>query len=69
MRASLGVAQHELSLSPVYAYLKRPSSNSVRTSTRDLLLSGTTILHLTFLHADVNVQLVVFEALATCVLE
>ena len=33
------------------------------TSTRDLLLSGTTILHRKFLAAGVDAQLVVFEAL------
>jgi monoterpene epsilon-lactone hydrolase len=32
-------------------------------STRDLLLSGTTILHRAFLRAGVDAQLVVFEAL------
>jgi acetyl esterase/lipase len=33
------------------------------TSTRDLLLSGTTILHRAFLYAGVDAELVVFEAL------
>ena len=34
------------------------------TSTRDLLLSGTSILHRAFLKAGVDAQLVVFEGLA-----
>jgi acetyl esterase/lipase len=33
------------------------------TSTRDILLSGTTVLHRTFLRAGVDAELVVFEAL------
>jgi|SRR5450631_362897 len=50
-------------LSPVYADLKGFPPTLFITSGRDLLLSGTTILHRAFLGAGVNAQLVVFEAL------
>jgi epsilon-lactone hydrolase len=50
-------------LSPVYANLGGFPPTLFITSTRDLLLSGTTILHRAFLHAGVDAQLVVFEAL------
>ena len=50
-------------LSPLYANLKGFPPTLFVTSTRDLLLSGTTILHRAFLHAGVDAQLVVFEAL------
>jgi len=50
-------------LSPVYADLKGFPPTLFITSGRDLLLSGTTILHRAFLRAGVNAQLVVFEAL------
>jgi epsilon-lactone hydrolase len=50
-------------LSPVYADLKGLPPTLFVTSTRDMLLSGTTILHRAFLHAGVDAQLVVFEAL------
>ncbi len=50
-------------LSPVYADVKGFPPTLFITSTRDLLLSGTTILHRAFLRAGVNAQLVVFEAL------
>ena len=50
-------------LSPLYADLKGFPPTLFVTSTRDLLLSGTTILHRAFLHAGVDAQLVVFEAL------
>ncbi|MBV9761386.1 MAG: alpha/beta hydrolase [Acidobacteriaceae bacterium] len=50
-------------LSPVYADLKNFPPALFITSTRDLLLSGTTILHRAFLRAGVDAQLVVFEAL------
>jgi|SRR5581483_11667601 len=50
-------------LSPLYADLHGFPPSLFITSTRDLLLSGTTILHRAFLHAGVNAQLVVFEAL------
>jgi monoterpene epsilon-lactone hydrolase len=36
------------------------------TSTRDMLLSDTTILHRAFLRAGVDAQLVVFEGLSHC---
>jgi acetyl esterase/lipase len=51
-------------LSPLYADLRGFPPTLFVTSTRDLLLSGTTILHRAFLRAGVNAQLVVFEALA-----
>ena len=50
-------------LSPIYADLHGLPPTLFITSTRDLLLSGTSILHLAFLHADVPAELVVFEAL------
>ncbi|MFB3922273.1 MAG: alpha/beta hydrolase [Terriglobia bacterium] len=50
-------------LSPLFADLKGFPSTLFVTSTRDLLLSGTTILHRAFLSAGVDAQLVVFEAL------
>jgi monoterpene epsilon-lactone hydrolase len=50
-------------LSPVYADLRGFPPALFVTSTRDLLLSGTTILHRAFLRAGVDAQLVVFEAL------
>ncbi|MBZ5513630.1 MAG: alpha/beta hydrolase [Acidobacteriia bacterium] len=50
-------------LSPLYANLKGFPSTLFVTSTRDLLLSGTTILHRAFLRAGVDARLVVFEAL------
>ncbi len=50
-------------LSPIYADLKGFPPTLFVTSTRDILLSGTTILHRAFLRAGVDAQLVVFEAL------
>lgn len=50
-------------LSPVFADLHGLPPTLFITSTRDLLLSGTTILHRAFLHAGVDAHLVVFEAL------
>src|SRR5271169_1047422 len=50
-------------LSPLYADLHGFPPTLFVTSTRDLLLSGTTILHRAFLRAGVDSQLVVFEAL------
>jgi monoterpene epsilon-lactone hydrolase len=50
-------------LSPLYADVKGFPPTLFITSTRDLLLSGTTILHRAFLRAGVDAQLVVFEAL------
>jgi len=50
-------------LSPLYADLHGFPPTLFVTSTRDLLLSGTTILHRAFLRAGVDAQLVVFEAL------
>lgn len=50
-------------LSPIYAGLKGFPPTLFITSGRDLLLSGTTILHRAFLRAGVDAQLVVFEAL------
>ncbi|MBV9304740.1 MAG: alpha/beta hydrolase fold domain-containing protein, partial [Acidobacteriaceae bacterium] len=50
-------------LSPLYADLGGFPPTLFITSTRDLLLSGTTILHRAFLRAGVDAQLVVFEAL------
>ncbi len=50
-------------VSPLYADLKGFPPTLLITSTRDLLLSGTTIFHRALLRAGVNAQLVVFEAL------
>jgi monoterpene epsilon-lactone hydrolase len=50
-------------LSPLYADLRGFPPTLFVTSTRDLLLSGTTILDRAFLAAGVDAELVVFEAL------
>jgi monoterpene epsilon-lactone hydrolase len=50
-------------LSPIYADLHGFPPTLFITSGRDLLLSGTTILHRAFLRDDVDARLVVFEAL------
>jgi monoterpene epsilon-lactone hydrolase len=50
-------------LSPLYADLTGLPPTLFITSGRDLLLSGTTILHRAYLRAGVDAQLVVFEAL------
>jgi epsilon-lactone hydrolase len=50
-------------LSPIFADLKGFPPTLFITSTRDLLLSGTTLLHRAFLRSGVDAQLVVFEAL------
>jgi len=51
-------------LSPLYADLAGLPPTLFITSGRDLLLSGTTVLHRAYLRAGVDAQLVVFEALA-----
>ncbi len=50
-------------LSPIYSDLQGMPPTLFITSTRDMLLSGTTILHRAFLRAGDDAQLVVFEAL------
>lgn len=50
-------------VSPLYADLHGFPPTLFVSSTRDLLLSGTSVLHLAFLRAGVDAQLVVFEAL------
>jgi monoterpene epsilon-lactone hydrolase len=50
-------------LSPVYADVSGFPPTLFITSGRDLLLSGTTILHRAYLRAGVDARLVVFEAL------
>ncbi|WP_263381509.1 alpha/beta hydrolase [Granulicella arctica] len=50
-------------LSPMYADLHGLPPTLFMTSGRDLLLSGTTLLHRAFLRAGVDARLVVFEAL------
>lgn len=50
-------------LSPLYADLRSLPPTLFLTSTRDMLLSGTTLLHRAFLRAGVDARLVVFEAL------
>jgi monoterpene epsilon-lactone hydrolase len=54
---------HDPVLSPVYADLRGMPPTLFVTSERDLLLSGTTILHRAFLRAGDDAQLVVFEGL------
>jgi len=50
-------------LSPVYADLTGIAPTLFITSERDMLLSGTTILHRAFLNAGVDAHLIVFEGL------
>ena len=50
-------------LSPIYADLHGMPPTLLVTSTRDLLLSNTTIFHRALLRAGVDAQLVVYEAL------
>ncbi|MFI5335387.1 MAG: alpha/beta hydrolase fold domain-containing protein, partial [Opitutales bacterium] len=50
-------------LSPVFADLRGMPPTLFLTSTRDLLLSGTVILHRSFLRAGVDARLAVWEAL------
>lgn len=50
-------------LSPLYSDLHGMPPTLFLTSTRDMMLSGTAILHRAFLRAGVDAQLVVFEAL------
>lgn len=50
-------------LSPMYADAKGFPPTLFITSGRDLLLSGTTLLHRSFLRAGVDARLIVFEAL------
>jgi monoterpene epsilon-lactone hydrolase len=50
-------------LSPLYADLRGMPPSLLVTSTRDLLLSDTSLLHRALLHAGDDAQLVVFEAL------
>lgn len=50
-------------LSPLYANLKGFPPTLFISSERDLLLSGTTILHRAFLRAGVDARLIVFEGL------
>lgn len=53
-------------LSPVFADLHGMPPTLFLTSTRDMLLSDTTILHRAFLRAGVDAELVVFEGLNHC---
>lgn len=53
-------------LSPIFSDLHGMPPTLFMTSTRDMLLSDTTILHRAFLSAGVNAQLVVFEGLNHC---
>ena len=50
-------------LSPLYADLHGMPPTLFLTSTRDMMLSGTAILHRAFLRAGVDARLAVFEAL------
>jgi len=54
---------HDPVLSPIYADLKNLPPTFFLTSERDLLLSGTVNLHRAFVHAGVESQLIVFDAL------
>jgi epsilon-lactone hydrolase len=59
-----GTDRHDPVLSPVFADLKGMPPTLFISSERDLLLSGTSILHRAFLRAgNSNAELVVFEAL------
>ena len=51
-------------LSPIFADLHGFPPTLFLTSTRDMMMSGTVILHRAFLRSGVNAQLVVFEALS-----
>ena len=53
-------------LSPFFADLRGMPPTLFMTSTRDMLLSDTTILHRAFLRAGVDARLVVFEGLNHC---
>lgn len=53
-------------LSPIFADLHQMPPTLFMTSTRDMLLSNTTILHRAFLRSGVDAQLVVFEGLNHC---
>jgi acetyl esterase/lipase len=53
-------------LSPFFADLHGMPPTLFVTSTRDMLLSDTTILHRAFLRAGVDARLVVFEGLNHC---
>jgi monoterpene epsilon-lactone hydrolase len=53
-------------LSPYFADLHGLPATLFMTSTRDMLLSDTTLLHRAFLRAGVDAQLVVFEGLNHC---
>ncbi len=55
--------KHDPVLSPLYADVKGLPPTLFLTSTRDLLLSGTVLLHKKFLHAGVPAELVVWDAL------
>jgi epsilon-lactone hydrolase len=55
--------RHDPVLSPLFADLKGLPPTLCVTSTRDLLLSQTSIFHMALLHAGVNSQLLVYEAL------
>ncbi|RZU42398.1 alpha/beta hydrolase fold domain-containing protein [Edaphobacter modestus] len=50
-------------LSPLYADLKGLPPTLFLSSTRDMMLSSTTVLHRAFLRSGVDAQLIVFEAL------
>jgi monoterpene epsilon-lactone hydrolase len=53
-------------LSPFFADLHGMPPTLLMTSTRDMLLSDTTILHRAFLRAGVDASLIVFEGLNHC---
>ena len=55
--------RHDPLLSPIFADLHTLPPTLFITSTRDMLLSGTTILHRAFLRNSVDARLVVFEGL------
>jgi monoterpene epsilon-lactone hydrolase len=54
---------HDPVLSPLYADLRTMPPTLFLSSTRDMMLSATTVLHRAFLRAGVDAQLVIFEAL------
>lgn len=54
---------HDPILSPLFSNLKGMPPTLFLSSTRDMMLSSTTVLHRAFLRAGVDSQLVIFEAL------
>ena len=58
-----GSDPHDPQLSPIYGDLRTFPPTLVMTSTRDILLSQSTILHRALVRAGVPAELMVFEAM------